>query len=118
MNIPGANGTRGLFGSSASASSRALDWPAKAADAIEATVNAVHDRVVRPLLLIARAIVFGILVASMAFALSILLSVALVRLLDDYWFSKRVWASEAIVGGAITLIGLGAWSRRRTRQRA
>ncbi len=118
MNIFGNNAAGGLFGAAASGSARALDWPARAADAIEATVNTVHDRVVRPLLLIARAIVFGILVASMALALGILMSVALVRLLDDYWFSKRVWASEAIVGGAITLIGLAAWSQRRARRRA
>jgi hypothetical protein len=118
MNIFGANGPGGLFGSAASSSARALDWPARAADAIESTVATVHDRVVRPLLLLARAIVFGILVGSMALALTILLSVALVRLLDDYWFSRRVWASEAIVGGLITLLGLVAWSQRRVRRRA
>jgi hypothetical protein len=52
-----------------------------------------------PLLLVARAIVFGIIVATMALIVSILLSIAVVRLLDVYAFRGRVWASDALVGG-------------------
>jgi hypothetical protein len=94
------------------------DWPARAADAVEATVNAFQDRVIRPLILVARGIVFGIVVASMALVLSVLLSIALVRLLDVYAFPRRVWASEALVGAFLSAIGLVAWSFRRTRQSA
>ena len=89
------------------------DWPARTADTIEATVEIVHDKVVRPLLLVARAVVFGILVAAMALGLFVLLSVAVVRLLDVYAFPGRVWASEALVGALFSLMGLGAWSLRR-----
>ncbi|MGH9029303.1 MAG: hypothetical protein ACRDV4_06785 [Acidimicrobiales bacterium] len=94
------------------------DWQARAADAVEATVGIVQERVVRPLLLIARGIVFGIVVAAMALALTVLLSVALVRLLDEYAFPGRVWASEAVVGAFISLIGLVAWTQRRSRKSA
>lgn len=92
------------------------DWPAKAADFVDDAVAMVHDRVIRPLLLAARAAVFGILVATMALILSVLLAIAVVRLLDTYAFGHRVWAAEALVGGVITLIGLAAWSQRRPRQ--
>jgi hypothetical protein len=78
----------------------------------------VQDRVVRPLLVAARAIVFGILVATMVLALGVLLSVALVRLLDVYAFPRRVWASETLVGGVLSAIGLVAWSFRRPRRSA
>ena len=94
------------------------DWQARAADTIEATVGLVHDRVVRPLLLAARGVVFGIVVATMALSLSVLLSVALVRLLDAYVFPGRVWASEALVGAVLCVIGLLAWSMRRSRHGA
>jgi hypothetical protein len=78
-------------------------------------VAAVHDRVIRPLLVVARAIVFGTIVATMALVVSILFSVALVRLLDVYAFGGRVWASDALVGGIFTVGGLVAWTKRRAR---
>lgn len=103
---------------SSSSSAASGDWQARAADAIEATVAAVHDRVIRPLLLVARGIVFGIVVGSMVLVLSVLLSVALVRLLDEYAFGHRVWASEALVGAVLSAMGLAAWSMRRARHGA
>ena len=48
------------------------EWPAKVADTIEDVVEAVHDRVVRPLTLVARGLVFGIIIAVMAIVLSVL----------------------------------------------
>jgi hypothetical protein len=92
------------------------DWPARAADTIESTVGAVHDRVVRPLFLVARALVFGIVIATMLFVLIVLVSVALVRLLDVYVFSGRVWASDALVGALLVALGFLGWSFRRARQ--
>jgi len=91
------------------------DWESRLADTIESTVAAVHDRLVRPLIIAARAAVFGIVVGSMALALSVLLSIALVRLLDTYAFGHRVWASEALVGAVLAGLGIVAWSLRRAR---
>lgn len=91
------------------------DWPARAADLVEDVVTAVHDRVVRPLLLVGRAAVFGVIIATMALVLAVLLAVSVVRLLDNYAFGHRAWASEALVGGLITIVGLLFWSFRRPR---
>jgi hypothetical protein len=66
----------------------------------------------------ARAVVFGIVIATMAVVLIALLSIALVRLLDVYAFGGRAWASEALVGALLTVTGLAAWSRRRPRRGA
>jgi len=90
-------------------------WPARMADFVEDTVSAVHDRVIRPLQIAARALVFGIVVGTMALLLGGLVAVALVRLLDTYAFGHRVWASDLLVGGIFTLIGLLAWWRRQER---
>lgn len=89
------------------------EWPARLADLVEAVVTALHDKVVRPLLLAARAVVFGLVVAAMALAIAVLSSIAVVRLLDTYAFGRRVWASDLVVGGFVTLLGLVVWSRRR-----
>lgn len=91
------------------------DWPVRAADTVEAVVDGIYDKVIRPLTLVARGIVFGILVATMGLVLAVLLAIATVRLLDSYAFGHRVWASEALVGGIITVLGVLAWSMRRSR---
>jgi len=88
-------------------------WQAHVVDTIDGVVAGVQDRVIRPLMLIARGIVFGIIVATMALIVSILLSVAVVRLLDVYAFRGRVWASDAVVGGIFTLFGAFLWTKRR-----
>lgn len=105
----GPRGDRGGAGLSGS------DWPARAADAVEEVVTFAHDRVIRPLVIAARALVFGILVAAMALVLAVLLAIAVVRLVDSYAFGHRVWAAEALVGGLITIVGLLAWTLRRPR---
>jgi len=93
----------------------AAQWQTRIVDTVEDTVAAVHDRVIRPLLLVGRAVVFGIIVAAMAFVVSILFAVATVRLLDVYAFRNRVWASDALIGGLLTVGGLVLWTRRRAR---
>ena len=91
------------------------DWPAKVADTVEDVVAAVHDRVVRPLMLVARGLVFGIIVGVMALVLGVLAVITLVRLLDVYAFGDRVWASDALIGGLLVGAGAFAWTKRRAR---
>jgi hypothetical protein len=110
--MPGAAETPRPVATPGSAQS---EWPAKVADTIEDVVGAVHDRVVRPLTVVARGIVFGIIIAVMAIALSILAAIAVVRLLDVYAFGGRVWASDALLGAILVLAGALAWTRRRAR---
>jgi hypothetical protein len=88
------------------------EWPRKAADVVELVVATVHDRAIRPIVLAARVVVFGLLVSALALVVLVLLSVGLIRLLDVYAFDGRVWISYAVLGGVFTLAGLFAWSRR------
>ncbi|MGH9081946.1 MAG: hypothetical protein ACRDY3_12310 [Acidimicrobiales bacterium] len=113
-----ARGPRGIGGGAVlNAGMAGVEWPKKAADAVEMVVDAVHDKAIRPATLAARAVVFGLLVAALAAVLIVVVSVAVVRLLDIYAFGNRVWISDAVVGGLLTLAGLAAWSRRTTRTR-
>jgi len=88
------------------------EWPAKVADTIEEVVGSVHDRVVRPLTLVARGVVFGVIIAVMALVLSVLVVIALIRLLTVYAFGERVWASYALLGALLVAGGAYAWTKR------
>lgn len=94
----------------------ASELPRKAADAVQLVVDTIHDKAVRPAALAARALVFGLIVAALAAMLVVLGSIAVVRLLDVYAFAPRVWLSYVVLGGLLTLGGLGAWSRRTGRR--
>jgi hypothetical protein len=93
-------------------------WQVRVIDTVEDVVTLVHDRVIRPLLLVTRALIFGVIVATMTLIVSILFSIAVIRLLDVYAFRGRVWASDALVGGLLTAGGLVLWALRRGRRRA
>jgi hypothetical protein len=105
MNDQGAGTETGL-------GDAAAQWQARVVDMVDDTVTAVHDRIIRPVLLVARAVVFGIIVATMVLVVGVLISIALVRLLDVYAFGGRVWASDALVGALLTAVGIVAWTNR------
>lgn len=99
----------------ASGDAAVSDWPARAADLVEEIVGAFRSRVVRPLLVAVRAVSFGLLVATAALVAGVLGSIALVRFLDVYVFDGRVWASDALVGALLCMLGGALWSRRSRR---
>lgn len=92
------------------------EWPAKAADLVELVVDTIHDKAIRPLALVARVAVFGLLVGALSVLVLALLAVGFVRLLDVYAFGGRVWISYFAIGAVFTLGGLAAWSRRTVRR--
>jgi len=96
----------------AAAAEAAAELPRKAADAVQLVVDTIHDKAVRPAVLITRVIVFGLLIAALATVVLVLGSVAVLRLFDVYVFGHQVWLSYVVLGGALTLGGLGLWSRR------
>ncbi|HEX3947197.1 MAG TPA: hypothetical protein VHW47_05805 [Acidimicrobiales bacterium] len=91
------------------------EWPKKAADAVDLVVDTIHDKAIRPIMLAARVVVFGLLIAALGLVVLVLLSVGLLRLLDVYAFGGRVWISYAVLGGVFTLAGLLAWTKRMPR---
>ena len=88
------------------------DLPVKGADAVDALVDVIRVKAVRPLTLTTRAIVFGIIVATAAVVTVTLVSITLIRLLTVYAFPGRVWISDLVVGAMFVIIGLVAWSKR------
>jgi hypothetical protein len=87
---------------------------AKAVDTIDLVVTTVKDKAIRPLVLAARAVVFGILIVVLGVVVVVVGAVGFVRLLDVYAFGGRVWAADALLGTLFVVAGLLAWSRRST----
>ncbi len=85
---------------------------AKAVDTIDLAVSTVNDKAIRPLVIAARAVVFGILIAVLGVVVVTMTSVALVRLLTVYVFGGRVWAADALLGVVFVAGGLLIWSYR------
>lgn len=94
------------------------DWPAQAADAVERAVASVRDKTTGPVLLVARAVVYGLIAAVVGLVLAVLFSIAVVRMVTNYlpesvFGTERVWAAHLIVGLAFVIAGAVLWSRRR-----
>lgn len=88
------------------------DLPIRGADAVDAVVDFIQVKAVRPLTLAARGIVFGIIVFTGAVVTLTLLSITLIRLLTVYIPGNRVWVSDLIVGVLFVAAGIFAWTRR------
>lgn len=94
------------------AGSTSPDWTVQFADTIESVVGSVRDKTAVPLETVARALVYGILIAVMGAAALVLVTIAVVRVLS---YVLQVWAAYGIVGTVFTLLGLLLWRKRRPR---
>jgi hypothetical protein len=86
------------------------DWTVQVADTIESVVGSIRDKTTVPLETIARALVYGILIAVAGSAALVLTTILLVRLGS---YVLPVWAVDAILGGLFTVAGLFLWRKRR-----
>ena len=84
----------------------------RALDTIDTVVATVNDKAIRPAIVAARAIVFGVIIGVVALLVLVLLSVGFIRLTTDYLFHYRVWVSYLVLGAIFCLGGLFAYSKR------
>jgi hypothetical protein len=90
----------------------AEEWSARGLDFVDQGLDVLHDRVLRPAILVGRSVVFGVIGFVVGLVVLILVVVALVRVLDVYVFGGRVWASYLLLGTILCLGGFFAWTRR------
>jgi hypothetical protein len=74
------------------------DLSNRALDTIDTVVATVNDKAIRPAIVAARAVVFGVIIGVVALAVLVLLSVGFIRLTTDYLFHYRVWVSYLVLG--------------------
>jgi hypothetical protein len=118
----GAAGVAGAAGGDGASSARPAagwrsptfggEWPGHVADTIEGVVGTFRVQVIRPLMLVARGLVFGVIVGTMALVVAVLLVIGLVRIMTVYLFGGRVWASYLLLGIIFVTSGFVVWSRR------
>ncbi len=93
------------------------DWAAEKADLVVDTVDRIKSLTTDKVVLVARAIVFGLVVLSFAITALILLAIAGIRLADAYLpigagVGDATWAAHTLVGGAFVVAGIGSWASR------
>lgn len=102
------------------ATSAQHDWPAEISTKIEGLVDGIRNKTTVPAIRLARAVVFGLVVAVMAVVALVLLTIALVRLIDVYLplhpEARRVWVAYLGLGAIFLLVGAFLWSKRVTRK--
>jgi hypothetical protein len=90
------------------------DLAGRAMGAIDLLVDTLHDKVIRPILLIGRTLAFAFIVVICVGVVAVGLCVALLRLLDVYAFAAHQWASWALLGAIFVAAGLVVWRFRKT----
>jgi uncharacterized protein YacL len=83
---------------------------ARALDTIDTVVATVNDRAVRPAVVAARGIVFGVVIAVVAITVLVLFCVAFIRITTIA--GHRVWASYIVLGLIFCTVGAILYSRR------
>jgi len=87
------------------------DWADQAADTVVKVVDTVREKTTGPILTVARAIVYGLIGIFAVLVALIVLTIALVRLVDVY-LPGEVWSAHLLIGALFTLFGLLVWSKR------
>ena len=83
---------------------------ARALDTIDTVVATVNDRAVRPAIVAARGVVFGIVIAVIGITVVILFCVGFIRLTTIA--GHRIWASYIVLGLIFSAVGAVLYTRR------
>jgi hypothetical protein len=94
------------------------DWTVEVTDRVGSIVETVRDKTTIPITKIARAVVFGVLAATLGVAALILLLITLLRVIDVYLpfdpYGRRVWVAYAALGAIFAAAGAFCWTKRTT----
>ena len=93
------------------------DWPTQAADTVVRLVDDVKAKTTDNVVLLVRAIVYGLVILVLGLAIVVMLTVALLRVADAYLpigdgVGSATWAAHGLLGLLLSVLGLGAWFSR------
>jgi hypothetical protein len=80
---------------------------------LDRLMDSLHDRVLRPIILVGRFVAYGFILVLLAIVLASALVIALVRFSTIYLFAHHVWITYLVVGALFIAAGLIIWRRRR-----
>jgi hypothetical protein len=87
------------------------DWADQAADTVVRVVDSVRQKTTGPVLTGARAVVYGIIGLFGGVVALIVLTIALVRVVDIL-IPGDVWSAYLVIGAVFLLLGGFVWSKR------
>ncbi len=82
----------------------------RALDAVDTVVATVNDKAIRPAIVAARGIVFGVVIAVVAITTVVLFCVGFIRVTTIA--GHRIWASYIVLGLILSAVGALLYSRR------
>ena len=82
----------------------------RALDTIDTVVATVNDRAIRPAIVAARGIVFGVVIAVVAITVVVLFCVGFIRVTTIA--GHKIWASYLVLGLIFSAVGAILYSRR------
>ena len=82
----------------------------RALDTVDTVVATVNDRAIRPAIVAARGIVFGIIIAVTGITVVVLFCIGFIRLTTIA--GHRIWASYLVLGLIFSAVGAVLYSRR------
>jgi hypothetical protein len=82
----------------------------RALDAVDTVVATVNDKAIRPAIVAARGIVFGVVIAVVGVTVVIMFCIGFIRV--STILGHRVWASYVVLGLLFSLVGAILYSRR------
>ncbi|HTU39865.1 MAG TPA: hypothetical protein VMF35_17845 [Acidimicrobiales bacterium] len=82
----------------------------RALDAVDAVVASVNDKAIRPAVVAARSVVFGVVIAVIGITTLVLFCVGFIRVTTIA--GHRIWASYIVLGLIFTAIGAVLYARR------
>lgn len=93
------------------------DWTYEVADRIESTVTTIRDKTTERALLVARIVVYGVVVAVLGIVLLLLFVTTTIRILIVYVpihpIGRRIWVVDAIAAAIFLGSGAFLWRMRR-----
>ena len=97
------------------------NWAPQLADTIERVVGQVRDKTTKPIIMVARGLVFGLLGAIVGLLALVLLLIGVLRALQaviEWPFSHptAVWVSYVLLGGLFCLAGAFCMAKRNPRE--
>ena len=82
----------------------------RALDTVDTVVATVNDRAIRPALVAARSIVFGVIIAVVGITVLVIFFITIIRI--GVIAGREVWRSYLLIGLILSAIGALLYSRR------
>ncbi len=82
----------------------------RALDTIDTVVATVNDRAVRPAIVAARSVVFGVIIAVVGLTVIVMFCIGFIRLTTIA--GHRIWASYIVLGLIFSAVGAVLYARR------